>query len=133
MNIKHDLTKHCIKDLGLEDDRDTFRKCMRLWWHNPYSRNGLGLSLTSAGKEALEKGLQLRFYEILLDEEIIGTNQVILWMNKFMDCPYCLFPSKIFVTRETIAVQLMLFGGDLYKFGKSKQMSRDNELETHNP
>lgn len=129
MHIKRELTAQCIKALEMSDDITTFRKYMRLWWNNPESRSGLGLSLTSAGYEAMLRGLNLKFYTIALDESVVPTNQLILWLDKFLDCPYCLLPKEIIVSREKIAVQLMLYGGDLYKFGKSMQMSKDRDIE----
>jgi len=55
------------------------------------------------------------------------TTQVIIFLDKFIDCPYYLTNRSITVTNEKKAVELTLFSGDLRKYGLTKAMSRNKD------
>jgi hypothetical protein len=44
-------------------------------------------------------------------------------MDQFIDCPFYLTKKAIFVYREKMAVQLVLFSGNIQKYGLSRAMS----------
>jgi hypothetical protein len=52
------------------------------------------------------------------------TSQIIIFLDKFIDCPYYLTNRSITVTSERKAVELGLFSGDLRKYGLTKAMKR---------
>jgi len=57
------------------------------------------------------------------------TTQVIIFLDKFIDCPYYLTQKAIHVLGEKKAVELTLFSGDIRKYGLNKAMTRSKKLE----
>ena len=51
----------------------------------------------------------------------------IVFLDEFVDCPYYVDKKKIIVTMEKMALQLMLFAGDITKYGLARAMSKMDE------
>ena len=51
-------------------------------------------------------------------------------MDEFVDCPYFVDKAKIIVTMEKMALQLMLFAGDVTKYGMARAMSKAEDQES---
>ena len=66
----------------------------------------------------------------LFPAKIIFTPQTYLWLDEFVDCPYYVDKKKILVTMEKMALQLMLFAGDITKYGLSRAMSKADEQKS---
>lgn len=123
MDTKRSLTKQFLNDLGMPNDPKDIENIIWAWWRNP--REGeKSFGLTGLGFNILSKNIGLKFYQIDIPDSTIITNQITIWMDKYIDCPFYLDKKSIYVSREKVAVQLILFSGDLYKFGKSKETSR---------
>lgn len=122
MDVKLRLTKHFADEAGIVANTPTLLNNLhRLWWMNTRKNGERSFSLTEEGFNILSK--HLKFYQIDLPNTLNFTNNTIVWMDKFIDCPYYLSRKSIFVSREKVAVQLMLFSGDINKFGKAKDKS----------
>ena len=61
----------------------------------------------------------------------IFTPQTYLWLDEFVDCPYFVDKKKIIVTMEKMALQLMMFAGDVTKYGLARAMSKIDEQKNH--
>lgn len=120
MDTKLLLTKEFLKGSGLPDDEKSLEKYLWSWWVNPRLNGDRSLGLTTQGYEVISKDVGLKFYQIDLPDTTEITNQLIIWLDKFIDCPWYMTKRSIFVSREKVAVQLVLFSGDLQKFGKAK-------------
>ena len=73
--------------------------------------------------------LDIKTYTIKFPQKIIFTPQTYLWLDEFVDCPYFVDKSKIIVTMEKMALQLMLFAGDVTKYGLARAMSKVEDQE----
>jgi hypothetical protein len=124
MDTKLLLTKEFLKGSGLPDDVKSLEKYLWSWWVNPRLNGDRSLGLTSQGYEVISKDVGLKFYQIDLPDNTEITNQLIIWLDKFIDCPWYMTKRSIFVSREKVAVQLVLFSGDLQKFGKAKDRAQ---------
>jgi hypothetical protein len=72
----------------------------------------------------LEK-LDIKTYTIKFPDKIIFTPQTYLWLDEFVDCPYYVDKKQIHVvTLERMALQLMMFAGDITKYGLARAMSQ---------
>ena len=71
--------------------------------------------------------IDLATYDVPYPKDMPLTTQVIIFLDKFIDCPYYISPRSIIVTNEKKAVELTLFSGDLRKYGLTKAMSRTTE------
>ena len=97
------------------------------WWQNVReSYQARSLRLTKIGLEMIE-GLDIKTYNIKFPAKVIFTPQTYLWLDEFVDCPYYVDKKQIIVTMEKMALQLMLFAGDITKYGLARAMSKREE------
>ena len=94
------------------------------WWQNVReSYQARSLRLTKIGLETVKK-LDIKTYEIKFPDKIIFTPQTYLWLDEFVDCPYFVDKKKIVVTMEKMALQMMMFAGDVTKYGLARALSK---------
>ena len=124
MNWKETYTKLFLKELGKTCNDVAVKEYMPLWWQNTREKNNGGLRLTQLGYETIQE-IGLTTYDIPYPVEMPLTTQVIIYLDKFIDCPYYLTNRSITVTNEKKAVELTLFSGDLRKYGLNKAMKLD--------
>ena len=123
MNWKEAYTKIFLKEQGKSANEVTIRESMPLWWKNTRDKGASGLRLTDLGFEVINE-IDLAIYDVPYPKDMPLTTQVIIFLDKFIDCPYYITPRSIIVTNEKKAVELSLFSGDLRKYGLTKAMSR---------
>ena len=126
MNWKETYTKLFLKELGKSVNEATVKEYMPLWWSNLRNKDKGGLRLTDTGYEIL-KQIDLATYDIPYPRDTPLSTQVIIHLDKFIDCPYYLTNRSITVTNEKKAVELTLFSGDLRKYGLTKAMNRQKK------
>lgn len=123
MNWKETYTKIFLKQLGKSTNESTLKEYMPTWWQNTREKDQGGLRLTEAGFDMLTE-IQLATYEIPYPKDMRVTTQVVIFLDKFIDCPYYLSHGAIYVTSEKKALELTLFSGDLRKYGINKALTR---------
>ena len=97
------------------------------WWQNVReSYQARSLRLTKLGLETVKK-LDIKTYDIAFPDKIIFTPQTYLWLDEYVDCPYFVDKKKIIVTMEKMALQLMMFAGDITKYGLARAMRKADE------
>jgi hypothetical protein len=129
MNQKHYLTKLISTQLGWPTDAKTIEKNHSLIWQNPRKKDQGGMRLTDEGFATFVEKMDMKSYDIEFPKEFTLTNQVTIWLDRFIDGPYYLTKKSIVVFKEKTAVQLILFSGDVQKFGIAKAMSLKNNTE----
>ena len=109
---------------------ETIKTNYYTWWQNVReSYQARSLRLTKQGFEMLES-IDLKIYTVKFPQKIIFTPQTYLWLDEFVDCPYFVDKAKIIVTMEKMALQLMLFAGDVTKYGLARAMSKAEDQES---
>ena len=126
MSLKETYTKLFLKELGKSTNDEAVREYMPLWWKNTREKNEGGLRLTELGFDLLTE-INLTTYDIPYPRDVPLSAQVIIHLDKFIDCPYYLTNRSIVVTNEKKAVELTLFSGDLRKYGLTKAVSRSKK------
>ena len=128
MISKKDLTKKLYQELGEKAEGLTFQNFHKSLWVNTREKKAGGLRLTEAGYEYLEAVLGYKGYRIEFpkDKEFLLTGQIMIDIDRYIDCPYFLDRHAIVVFKERTAVQLVLFDGDVAKFGRGIRSSRDS-------
>lgn len=126
MNWKEAYTKIFLKEQGKSANQVTMKEFMPLWWKNTRDKGASGLRLTDLGFDVINE-IDLATYDVPYPKDMPLTTQVIIFLDKFIDCPYYISPRSIIVTNEKKAVELTLFSGDLRKYGLTKAMSRTTE------
>jgi len=125
MNPKIELTKYVLDTLELPYNQKTFRKYMHLWWWNTRNKQKGGWRLTELGFFHLNG--PIKSYEIKFDEAPFLTNELIIWIDQNIDCPFYIHGKRIWVFCEKMAVQLVLFSGNIEKFHRAKKRSKEQE------
>ena len=126
MSLKETYTKIFLKQANLSITDATLKEYMPLWWQNTRSKETGGLRLTASGYDFLIENLDLRFYEVPYPKNKPITTQTIIFLDKFITCPYFLSKNSIFVSDEKKSLELHLFAGDLRKYGLVKAMKRQS-------
>jgi hypothetical protein len=116
-------TQIFLKQLGQSTNEQNIKGAIPLWWYNTRDKESGGLRLTEEGMNVLEK-IELTTYNIPYPADMPITTQIIIFLDKFIDCPYYITDKSITVTNEKKAVELTLFSGDLRKYGLTKALNR---------
>ena len=127
MNWKETYTKVFLKQAGIAISESTLAEYMPVWWQNTREKDSGGLRLTEAGMLFLMEKLQLATYDIPFPPDFKITTQVVIFLDKFIDCPYFLTNKGLTVTNEKKALELHLFSGDVRKYGLAKALKRTDE------
>jgi len=122
MNIKTSITNYLIQTLELDNSPKSVKALTRKWWYSSRQKSEGGLRLTIDGFQAICLA-DIKYHKITLDSEINYTNQIIIWLDNFIDCPWYLDNKTIYVLTERMAIQLVLFSGNIEKFLHSKSQS----------
>jgi len=121
MNQKTDITKYVAEQSNLSTDDKSIRKLISQWWINPRQKVKGGLRLSDDGFARLTT--QFKSYKVKFDEPVDYTNQLIIRLDNFIDCPWYLTKKEIYVFNDKMAVQLVLFSGNIAKFSTAKAKS----------
>jgi hypothetical protein len=127
MNWKETFTKIFLKNANISINPNTLKEYLPMWWINTRSKDVGGLRLTDKGLDFITKRLELKTYEVPFPVDFNVTTQTIIFLDRFITCPYFLADDGIIVTNEKKAMELMLFSGDIRKYGISKAMTRQEE------
>jgi hypothetical protein len=125
MDIKRQLTEIVSKQLGWPMDEKTLEKNHSIIWQNVRKKSQGGLKLTDTGFQIFKDLVGFKSYDVEFPKELVISNKVSIWMDRFIDSPYYICKSSIVVFKEKTALQLILFSGDVEKFGLAKVMSQD--------
>jgi hypothetical protein len=127
-NLKKSLTNLFLKQAELPNNEENIKKMLFTWWRNPREKIDGGLTLTAEGFDFLSKTLNLRSYKVPFPKDFEWTNQIVLFMDQYIDCPHYFTKKEIYVFNERMACELLLFSGDVRKYGVAKAMARKREL-----
>ena len=128
MNWKETYTKVFLKQADIAISESSMAEYMPKWWQNTRGKETGGLRLTEEGMLFLMEKIELATYEVPFPQDFKITTQVIIFLDKFIDCPYFLTNRSITVTDEKKALELHLFCGDVRKYGLNKALKRTDEL-----
>jgi hypothetical protein len=129
MNPKHEITKAVLEFLDLPADDRRIKQTIPTWWVNPRNKDKGGLRLTDQGFDCLTKA-GIKHYELKFDEPIEYTNELIIWIDQNIDCPFYITNKKIWVFGEKLAVQLVLFSGNIAKFHRAQKRFAEKQKDS---
>ena len=123
------LTKIFLQQWGKSTDDANVSMYSRVWWQSNRANKQNAFRLTDKGCEFLISGLGLQDYEIPFTEPIELSPQTIIFLERYIDCPYYLTNQSISVFSERKSFELFMFSDDIRKFGLVKAMKeREKEL-----
>lgn len=115
-------TKIFLKQAGVAVTEENIGVSMRVWWQNNRTKKEGGLRLTEGGLDFVRTTLDLAVYEVPFPIGFDLKPQVIIFLDRFIDCPYFLTDRSITVLSERKCFELYLFNGDVQKYGITKAM-----------
>jgi hypothetical protein len=128
------LTKIFLQQWGKTIDDVNVKMFSRKWWQSTRVGKQSAFRLSDEGFEFLTTDLDLKCYDIPFTEPIELSPQTIIFLERYLDCPYYLTQESITVFSERKSFELMLFSDDIRKFGLIKAMNeREKDLDTSNP
>ncbi len=130
MITRDSLTKIFLQQWGKSTDDANLKLFGRKWWQCNRASKQDAFRLTDEGFEFMTKELEIKMYEIPFTESIELSPQTIIFLERYIDCPYYLTNQSITVFSERKSFELMLFSDDIRKFGLVKAMSeREKDLK----
>ncbi len=130
MNQRIEIVKYVLGVLGKPNDENSVKKMLPAFWVNPRQKSKGGLRLTESGHEWLQLA-EIKCYQIDLPKEMEWTNRLIIQLDQFIESPFYLTKKAIYVYNEKMAVQLVLFSGNIQKFGISRAMAVAKTQQTN--
>ena len=126
------LTKIFLQQWGKTTDDVNVKLYSRKWWQSNRAGKPNAFRLSDEGYSFLVNDLELRAYEVPFTEPIELSPMTLIFLERYLDCPYYLTPLSITVFTERKNFELMLFSDDIRKFGLIKAMKeREKDLESH--
>lgn len=124
------LTKIFLQEWGKSTDDANVSLYSHKWWQSNRVNKQTAFRLSEEGFEFLGTELELKSYEIPFTEPIELSPQTIIFLERYIDCPYFLTADSITVFSEKKSFELMLFSDDIRKFGLIKAMNeRQKDLD----
>ena len=124
------LTKIFLQQWGKSTDPANVSMYSRTWWQSNRVNKQDAFRLSDKGYEFLVSELDLKEYEIPFTEPIELSPQTIIFLERYIDCPYYLTNQSVTVFSEKKSFELFLFSDDIRKFGLIKAMNeRQKELD----
>jgi hypothetical protein len=131
MIARDTLTKIFLQQWGKSIDETNVSMYSRTWWQSNRTNKQNAFRLSDKGYEFLVSELELKEYEIPFTEPIELSPQTIIFLERYIDCPYYLTNQSITVFSEKKSFELYLFSDDIRKFGLIKAMNeRQKEIDS---
>jgi hypothetical protein len=127
MISRETYTKIFLSELGKSTDEANVKVTMDTIWQSRRTKTDGGLRLSDKGYEFLVGEVKLQEYEIPFTEPIDLSPQIIIFFDRYLDCPYYLTYQGLTVFSEKKAFELHLFSDDIRKFGLVKAMTARNK------
>jgi len=118
MTLKTDITRYIAEQFNLPTDEKSIRKLLPQWWFNYRNKEKGGLRLTDEGFARLTA--HIKAHKVTLDEPVEYTNQVIIWLDNLIESPWYITKDEIYVFDEKMAIQLVLFSGNIVRYSAAK-------------
>ena len=123
------LTKIFLEQWGKSYNDVNVKLYSRKWWQSTRIGKLNALRLSDDGFEFLTNTLELKSYEVPFTDTIELSPQTIIFLERYLDCPYYLTYKSITVFNERKCVELYFFSDDIRRYGLSKAMKeRQNNL-----
>ena len=124
------LTKIFLQQWGKSIDEANVNIYSHKWWQSNRVAKQTAFRLSEEGFEFLSNELDLKSYEVPFTEPIELSPQTIIFLERYIDCPYYLTVESVTVFSEKKSFELYLFSDDIRKFGLVKAMNeRQKDLD----
>ena len=122
MITRDSLTRIFLQQWGKSIDEANVKSFSHKWWKCNRPTKQDAFRLTDEGLDFLQNELEIRSYEIPFTEPIELNPQTLIFLEKYLDCPYHITYKSIVVFSEKKSFELCLFSDDIQKYGLIKAM-----------
>jgi hypothetical protein len=123
---RNDLTKIFLNQWNVSADEVNVKFYSRKWWHSFRTRDP-SYRLSEEGYKFLLDTLNLTAYTVPFNESIEKSPQTMIFLSRYINCPYYLTHQSITVFSEIKSFELHLFSDDIRKYGLLKAVTARNE------
>ena len=116
------LTRIFLSQWGKSTDAANVKFYTQQWWKSRASSQ-TSFRLTKDGIDFLINVLDIKPYEIPFTESIEHSPQTMIFLNRYINCPYFLTQQSITVFSEIKSFELHLFSDDIRKYGIIKALN----------
>lgn len=116
------LTKVFLRRWGKSMSAENVRYYSRKWWRSVRASKIANYRLSDSGFAFVTETLQLISYRISIPEPIRNP-QDLIFIDKYVDCPYYLQDDAIIVFSEKKGAELSFFSDDIGRYGLAKAMN----------
>ena len=117
------LTRIFLKEWGKSLDDANVELYNRMWWQSNRANKPNAFRLSENGFDFLVNTLEIKMYDVPFTEPIELSPQTIIFLERYIDCPYYLTNQSVSVFSERKSFELYLFSDDIRKFGLVKAMT----------
>lgn len=116
---KQKITQYVLEQLNMPSDLSSVKNAIPQLWCSIRVNQTNGFRLTDYGYACMIQS-NIKSHKIAVDPSVKWTSQMLIWMDRYFDCPFFIQKNHIYLFGERTAVQLTLFSGDITKFVKGK-------------
>lgn len=117
------LTRIFLTEWGKCADDTNVKFYSRVWWQSSRSSAQTAFRLTNDGLNFLVNDLELKAYKVPFTEPIEHSPQTMIYLSRYITCPYYLTHNSITVFSEIKSFELHLFSDDIRKYGILKAIN----------
>jgi hypothetical protein len=115
MDQKTKITKLVLESQGLDVSDKRVRLTIPTWWVSARKKETGGLRLTEQGFDCLTKA-GIKSHRVKFEHPIEVNNKLLIYLDRFIDCPWFANNKEIYVFNDKMAIQLVLFEGNVAHF-----------------
>lgn len=128
MDQKTKITKLVLESQGIDASDKRVRQTIPTWWVNPRKKEKGGLRLTEQGFKCLTDS-GIKSHRIKFENPMVINNKILINLDRFIDCPWFATNREVFVFNDRMAVQLVLFEGDIVRFTEIKSKNSQKVVD----
>lgn len=130
MTARDTLTRIFLSHWDKSSDDANVKFYNRKWWQSFRNSDQSSLRLTKEGLDFLINDLGIRSYKVPFTEPLEHSPQTMIYLSRYIDCPYYLTSDSITVFSESKGFELILFSDDIRKYGILKAINARKDLES---
>lgn len=128
MDQKTKITKLVLESQGIDANDKRVRQTIPTWWVNPRKKEKGGLRLTEQGFKCLTDS-GIKSHKVKFENPMVINNKILINLDRFIDCPWFATNREVFVFNDRMAVQLVLFEGDIVRFTEIKAKNSQKTVD----
>lgn len=111
------ITRQLLRFAGKRYTEEAVAQAVQMWWYNTRAKEEGGLRLTDYGFRILRETMGIAMYRVSWPHDLNRKGEVLLYLDRNVNCPYHISENWITVCTEQDALILTLLLSDASKYG----------------